>query len=89
MMISKIIIIMKKQSSTIYKISKAHKSVRLINILQQKKLKLPSLAMIPLSAVQLFTQILIHKAILFINTSTIRGTTNILNWAAMLGDHCQ
>ena len=37
-----------------------------------------SLEMIILSAVQSFVQMLIHSAILFINTSTILGTTKII-----------
>ena len=44
------------------------------------------LEMIALSTVQLFVRILIHDAILFINTSTMLGT--LANWAAIFGDHC-
>ena len=41
------------------------------------------LAIIALSVVQSFTRILIHNAILYINTSTVLGT--IANWAAIFG----
>ena len=43
------------------------------------------LAMIALSAVQS----LIHNAILFINTSTMLGTTKVIGyWADIFGDNC-